>query len=154
MGIFDRLTGTRYPESGVTPRWTTQVREALLALDGPDVPYRIRGATAQEKADLTAEWRIEELHLRLRIRMRFDPVRREVRALEERWDAKEREYHRGPASGFHKEWTYERGPDGRRHRVETLRVNTSDMRTALRDTVLEAGWTWRGVLRLRGLDRG
>ncbi|MEU5437632.1 hypothetical protein AB0G73_30245 [Streptomyces sp. NPDC020719] len=147
MGIFTRLTGTRFPESGVVPRSATEVRAALLALGGPDVPYRVREAFAQERADLAAEWRIGELGLRLKVRMRLDRERHEVRALEERWDAKEHTYGRGQMSGVHKEWTYERGADGRRHLVETLNVRTSDMRDALRDTVLEAGWGWRGVLR-------
>lgn len=147
MGIFTRLTGTRHPESGVVPRSATEVRAALLALGGPDVPYRVREAFAQEKADLAAEWRVEQLGLRLKTRMRLDHQRREVRSLEEQWDAKERTYTRGQMSSWSKEWTFERGPDGRRHWVETHRFNSSDMRNALRDTVLEAGWGWRGVLR-------
>ncbi|MEU7114644.1 hypothetical protein [Streptomyces sp. NPDC046182] len=44
-----------------------------------------------------------------------------------------------------REWTYERGPDGRRRRVETLRFDSRDMKNPLRNAVLGACWTWRGV---------
>ncbi|MET7890923.1 hypothetical protein [Streptomyces mirabilis] len=54
MGFFDKLTGTRYPDSGVAPLPATEVRAALLALNGPDVPYRVRNALPAEKADLKA----------------------------------------------------------------------------------------------------
>ncbi|MFI1798700.1 hypothetical protein ACH427_15305 [Streptomyces sp. NPDC020379] len=46
-----------------------------------------------------------------------------------------------------REWTYERGSDGRRHKVETFRFDSRAMKNPLRDAVLAAGWTWRGVMR-------
>ncbi|WP_438292524.1 hypothetical protein [Streptomyces sp. HUAS TT7] len=60
MRLFDKLTGTKRPNSGVTPFSAESVRAALLALNGPNVPYLVRGGTSSERADLVAEWRICE----------------------------------------------------------------------------------------------
>ncbi|MEU7114643.1 hypothetical protein [Streptomyces sp. NPDC046182] len=76
MGFFDRLTGTRDPEAGITPRSTEDVRAALLGINAPGVPYAVRHATAAERADLVGEWRVPELRLTLRTRMRFVPAER------------------------------------------------------------------------------
>ncbi|WP_326606707.1 hypothetical protein [Streptomyces sp. NBC_01800] len=64
MGLFDRLTSTKRPSSGVAPRSAEEVRAALLAINGPDVPYRVRNATPKEGDGLVAEWRILEPALR------------------------------------------------------------------------------------------
>ncbi|MFG2627159.1 hypothetical protein [Streptomyces sp. NPDC048473] len=167
MGFFDKLTGTKHPDSGVAPLPTMVVRAALLAINGPDVPYRVRNALPAEKADLMAEWRILEpavgssfsrrqVERTIKTRMRLVPSKREVRALDEQWEvtwvgdpprpAASREYGRGPATTVTKQWTYERGPDGRRHKVETFRFDSREMRNPLQNAVLGAGWTWRGVL--------
>lgn len=50
-----------------------------------------------------------------------------------------REYGRG--GGFSVAWTYERGPDGRRRRVKTW--DTRELSNVLRQSVLDAGWSWR-----------
>ncbi|MFF3432058.1 hypothetical protein [Streptomyces sp. NPDC002602] len=42
----------------------------------------------------------------------------------------------------------EKGPDGHRHRVETFSFDSRDLKDPLRTTVLDAGWTWRGVYRM------
>lgn len=151
MGFFERLNGTRRPAGGVTPHTAASVRDAILSVNGPEAPYRVRLAGPSEKADLIADWRIqhrsfgEDVDLRLSIRMRLDPHRREVRALQEQRSSTRgrlsasREYGRG--AGFSVEWTYERGPDGRRRRVKAF--DTRDMRNVLREAVLGAGWTWR-----------
>ncbi|MFK0047967.1 hypothetical protein ACIQU4_28540 [Streptomyces sp. NPDC090741] len=135
----------------MTPLTAAAVRDAVLAVSGPEAPYRVRLASPSEKADLIANWRIqhrsfgEDVDLRLSIRMRLDPHRREVRALQVQRSSTRgrlsasREYGRG--GGFTVEWTYERGSDGRRRRVTTL--DTRVMGNALRQAVLGAGWTWR-----------
>ena len=82
--VLDRRTGTKYPDSGVTPRPTMEVRAALLALNGQDAPYRVRNALPKEKSDLVAECAIPQLGVTLKTRMRLIPEKREVRALEER----------------------------------------------------------------------
>ncbi|MFB7175134.1 hypothetical protein ACFCYM_30555 [Streptomyces sp. NPDC056254] len=165
--LWDKYTGTRYPDSGVTALPTMELREALLAVNGTDVPFRVRHALAKEKADLVAEWRVmkpavgsglsrRQAELRLKIRMRFVPEKREVRTLDEQvqltWAgdpprlAVTRESGSGPSMTVSREWTYEKGPDGRRRKVETFRFDSRDMKNPLRDMVLGAGWTWRGVV--------
>ncbi|MFG3260785.1 MULTISPECIES: hypothetical protein [Streptomyces] len=146
----DRRTGTRYPDSGIAPRSAADVREALLAVDAAGVPFRVRAALPEEKADLVAEWQVPQLRLRLKTRMRLVPENHEVHTLDERWDRSPesggKRYGRGPATKVARQWAYERGPDGRRRRVETFRFDSRDMRNPLVEAVLDAGWTWRGVL--------
>lgn len=161
----DRLTGTMYPDSGVTPLPTTEIRAALLALNGTGVPFRVREAFAGEKADLVAEWQVvlpywgeslsaREVERTMKARMRLAPATREVLVLDEVREVPmvgnpprpgvSRQRSRGPYA--ERQWTYERGPDGRRHKVVTF--DSRDMRDPLRNTVLGAGWTWRGVFKL------
>ncbi|QES49279.1 hypothetical protein DEJ50_17155 [Streptomyces venezuelae] len=149
--LWDKFTGTMYPDSGVAPLSSTEVRTALFSVNGPDVPFRVRNALPAEKADLVAEWQVRELKMTLRTRMWLIPENHEVRTLDERWEASTpdspgKRYGRGPAPHVARRWTYEQGPDGRRQKVETLRFDSRDMRNPLREAVLGAGWTWRGVL--------
>ncbi|MFH0519311.1 hypothetical protein ACHBTE_19325 [Streptomyces sp. M41] len=149
MALLDKLTGTRYPDSATAPLPTTELRAALFALNGPGVPFVVRHGTSKERADLVAESRIPELRMTIRTRMKLDPAKREVRTFDERWEASSpeggRRYTRGQVTGVYRQWTYERGPDGRRRRVETLSFDTKHVKDPLRNTVLAAGWTWRGV---------
>jgi hypothetical protein len=58
VGRFqDWRTGTRYPDEDVEPLARSHVEAALFALNGPNRPYRVRTALAEEKADVVAEWR-------------------------------------------------------------------------------------------------
>ncbi|MGW7405462.1 hypothetical protein ACWGI9_17265 [Streptomyces sp. NPDC054833] len=68
----------------------------------------MRHATAKEGGELVAEWRVPEL--RLRTRMRLVPADREVRTLQEQWEARsgERSHGRGPATTVSRRWRYER----------------------------------------------
>ncbi|MFD7163850.1 hypothetical protein [Streptomyces violascens] len=118
-----------------------------------------------EKAHLVAEWQIvlpamgdsvsgEQVERSMKARIRLAPAAREVHVLDEVREVAlvrdpprrglSRRWSRGPYVG--RQWTYEKGPDGRRHKV--VRFDSRHMRDPLRNTVLEAGWTWRGVLRL------
>ncbi|MFF1832693.1 hypothetical protein ACFVXE_00520 [Streptomyces sp. NPDC058231] len=167
MGLFDRLTGTRHPASGVAPRSAEEVRAALLAVNGPDVPYRVRNATPKEGVGLVAEWRILEPAMRtffvstrldrtVKTRMRLVPEKREVRTYDEQWEvawvgdtpslAASRAYSRGQVTAVSRKWEIERGADGRLHKTEVFRFDPAEMKNPLRAAVLEAGWTWRGVL--------
>ncbi|MER6356852.1 hypothetical protein ABT186_34860 [Streptomyces sp. NPDC001634] len=133
------------------PLPAAEIRGALLALNGADVPFRVRNALPGERADLVAEWQVREVGVTLRTRMRFVPENREVRTLDERWETSPlghsgRRYDRGPSTMVSRQWTYERGPDGRRRKIETARLDPRDMRNPLLEAVLGAGWTWRGVL--------
>ncbi|MGW4979626.1 hypothetical protein [Streptomyces mirabilis] len=153
MGLLDKLTGTKHPDSGVAPLSGMEVQAALLALNGPDVPYRVRNALPAEKASLVAECRIRRVGVTLKTRMRLIPEKHEVRFLDERWenrssDHADAQYGRGHAPAVYCQWETKQGPDGRRRKVETFRFDTREMTDPLRNVVLGAGWTWRGVLKL------
>ncbi|MEU5054292.1 hypothetical protein ACFC1L_05140 [Streptomyces sp. NPDC056210] len=167
MGLFDKLTGTKHPDAGVIPCPAAEVRAALLAINGPDVPYAVRNGTPAERADLVAEWRVLEpawrtffsrsrLSRTLKTRMRLDAESHEVRALDEQWEvtwvgdtprlARSREYSRGQVTTVSRQWEVQRGPDGRLHKTEVFRFDPAEMKVPLQDAVLGAGWTWRGVV--------
>ncbi|MBH1935830.1 hypothetical protein I5Q34_16400 [Streptomyces sp. AV19] len=167
MGLFDKLTGTKYPGNGVAPRPAEEVRAALLGLNGPDVPYVVRNGIPSEGADLVAEWRIREpawhaffarvrLSRTVKTRMRLVPANHEVRALDEQQEVTwvgdtprlvpSREYARGQVTTVSRDWTIERGADGRLRMTEESRFDTGEMKNPLRDAVLGAGWTWRGAV--------
>ncbi|MFE2603117.1 hypothetical protein ACFXI6_24255 [Streptomyces mirabilis] len=153
MGFLDKLTGTKYPDRGVVLLPAMELRAALLALNGPDVPFRVRNALPKEKADLVAECRIREVGVALKTRMRLIPEKHEVRFLDERWenrssDHADARYGRGHAPAVYRQWETKQGPDGRRRKVEAFRFDTREMTDPLRNVVLGAGWTWRGVLKL------
>ncbi|MGW8883029.1 hypothetical protein [Streptomyces sp. NPDC055749] len=150
MGLLDNYFGTRHPDEGVAPRTPLEVRSALLALNGPGAPFAVRNGTSKE-GDLVAECRLPALRVRLRTRMRLDAAKREVRAVDEQWEVSLAEHvrgqhSRGPANAVYRVWGKETGPDGRERRVETFRFETREMKDPLRQAVLDAGWTWRGVL--------
>ncbi|MGW2015614.1 hypothetical protein [Streptomyces sp. NPDC001927] len=144
MGLLDNYLGTRRPDEGVVPRTSLELRSTLLALNGPGVPFVVRNGTAKE-GDLVAECRIPQLRVRLWTRMRLDAAKHEVRAVDEQWEASG-ERSRGPANAVYRVWGKETGPDGRERRVETFRFETREMKDPLRQAVLDAGWSWRGVL--------
>ncbi|MBT2468159.1 hypothetical protein J7E97_09770 [Streptomyces sp. ISL-66] len=163
--LWDKYMGTLRPDGAATVLSEPELRAALLALNGTDVPFGVRGAGG-EGADLVAEWRVMEpatgsgmsrrqVERTFKIWMRLLPGEREVRAVDEQWAVTRagsppgrtvrREHGRGPIRHARKEWTRERGPDGRHRLVETFRLNTRDMKDPLRNTVVDAGWTWRGA---------
>lgn len=165
MGFFDKLTGTKRPEAGVAPRPAEELRTALLGLNRPDVPYVISDGAAHG-ADLVAEWRIDEpawqtffigsqLTHAVRIRMRLAEDVTEVRAVEESWEvtrvgnpprlrtsAAYARRGQDRVTPLHTPPRGERPP--RSDRVVQLRQRAAD--GPLRNTTLESGWTWRGVI--------
>lgn len=155
MALFDKLTGTRRPEPGVIPLPAAELRDALRALDAPDAPFALRDGTGREGADLVAVWRIPPgpWHPRRgQTSLRLVPAAREVRVLDEQWDTAESggglAYSRGPLRSTSKQWTLTRGPDGRRRLTESSSFSADRAKSPLREAVLAAGWTWRGVFRL------
>ncbi|MDX2825422.1 hypothetical protein PV416_31185 [Streptomyces ipomoeae] len=148
--LWDKITGTEYPDSSVAPLPAAEVWSALLALNGTGVPFRVRNGTPKEKADLVAEYQIQAMRVTFKTRMRLDPKKREVRILEERRDQSPEHsgsrYGRGQSTMVYRQREYKKGPDGHRQKVETFRFDTRDMRNPLLEAVLGAGWTWRGVL--------
>ncbi|WP_405941543.1 hypothetical protein [Streptomyces sp. NBC_00207] len=150
MGFWDNRTGTRHPAGSVPRQAAEELRAALLALGGPDQLFAVREGTAKERADLVVECRVREMRLTLKTSMRLVPGKHEVRVLEERWEPSlehsGEQYGRGPAKAVYKQWEFQRGADGRRRKVETFRFETGLVKNPLQNTVLRAGWTWRGVL--------
>ncbi|MGY4392263.1 hypothetical protein [Streptomyces sp. TE12347] len=148
--FWDNRTGTRYPARGMTPGAAEELREALLALGGPDALFAVREGAAGERADLVVDCSVSEMRLTLKISMRLVPAKHEVRVLEERWEPalehSGRQYGRGPAKAVYKQWEFQRGADGRRRKVETFRFDTGLVKNPLQNTVLRAGWAWRGAL--------
>jgi hypothetical protein len=167
MGLFGKLTGTRYPAEGVAPVAAEEVRRALLGLNSSDVPYVVREGGNADDAHLVAEWRMAEptwqnlfvqsqVTRALRIRMRLVQEDHEVRAVEEQWEVTRvgnpprlkatAQYSRGQDRTVTRYWTIERGDSGRLQATETFCFDGADLRHPLRDVVLRSGWTWRGLL--------
>ncbi|MDQ0713515.1 hypothetical protein QFZ55_002967 [Streptomyces luteogriseus] len=166
MRLFDKLTGTTHPATGVAPRPAKEVRTALLGLGRADAPYVIRDGAAQG-ADVVAEWRTAEpawqnlfvrsqLTRAVRFRMRLVPETHEVRVVEEGREVTRvgdpprlkisGQYTRGPDRTVSRHYTIGRGESGRLEATETYRFDSAELRDPLRDVVLTAGWTWRGVI--------
>ncbi|WP_306322160.1 MULTISPECIES: hypothetical protein [unclassified Streptomyces] len=166
MGLFDKLTGTKRPAGGVAPRPATEVHDALLNLNRPDVPYVIRSGL-DEGADLVAEWRLmdpawqtffvrTEVSRVLQVRMRLVPEKSEVRGLDQQYEvtwaggvptlAISAESQRGQVQTTSKRWTLGGGTDGGLEATETFSFDSSDLKEPLQKIVLDAGWTWRGVI--------
>ncbi|MBO8189234.1 hypothetical protein [Streptomyces spirodelae] len=162
MGFFARFTGTKRPARGVPTQSPEDLRARLLGLNGPDIPYVVRDGSS-EAVDLIAEWRLMEpawqgvfrkrqLSRNLEIRMRFDPDRHEVRVLEQQWEITwvddrpvAKKYGRGPGETWSREWIIGRKKTGGWEITETFRFDSSEMKNPLQNTVLAAGWVWRGV---------
>ncbi|MGX5394003.1 hypothetical protein ACWLMY_19330 [Streptomyces anulatus] len=166
MGFFDMLTGTRRPGAGMAPRSAEELRTALLGLNRPDVPYVI-GDGAAHGADLVAEWRIAEpawqhifvqsqLTHAIRIRMRLAEDVPEVRAVEESWEVTRvgnpprlrtsATYTRGAGRTISRQYTLQREENGSFEAAESFSFDSAQLTGPLRNTTLEAGWTWRGVI--------
>jgi hypothetical protein len=166
MRLFDKLTWTAHPAAGVAPRPAQEVRTALLGLGRADAPYVIRDGAAQG-ADVVAEWRTAEpawqnlfvrsqLTRAVRFRMRLVPETHEVRVVEEGREVTRvgdpprlrisGQYTRGPDRTVSRHYTIGRGESGRLEATETYRFDSAELRDPLRDVVLTAGWTWRGVV--------
>lgn len=166
MGLFDKLTGTKRPADGVAPRSAAEIHTALLGLNRPDVPYIVRDGR-EEGADLVAEWRLldpawqtffvrtQVSHV-FQVRMRLVPEKNEVRSLDQQYEvtwvgdapslAISAEAQRGQVHTVSKRWTPTRGEDNGPEAAETFSFDSSDLKNPLQDTVLGAGWTWRGVV--------
>lgn len=166
MRFFDKLAGTAHPAAGVAPRPAQEVRAALLGRGRADAPYVIRDGAAQG-ADVVAEWRTAEpawqhlfvrsrLTRAVRFRMRLVPETHEVRFIEEGREVTRvgdpprlkisGQYTRGTDRTVSRHYTIGRGESGRLEATETYRFDSAELRDPLRDVVLTAGWTWRGVV--------
>ncbi|MFF7328622.1 hypothetical protein [Streptomyces sp. NPDC008150] len=162
MGFFDKLNGTRRPAAGVAAVPAARMREALLGVNRSDAPYVVRDAPADDTADLVAEWRMTEprwhalfldsqMSRAVRIRMRLVAESHEVRVVEEQREVRRvgnpprmvvsSEVTRGPSRTVTRYYSVGGGTA-----TQVFRYDSSELRDPLRNIVLGAGWTWRGVL--------
>jgi hypothetical protein len=164
VGWFRRSPKLCRPAAGAVPQPPEQVYRALMGLNSPDVPFRIRDAR-DERADLVAEWKIEEkrwaglfhragMRRTTRTLMRLDPVRREVRSVDQlravEWAAGI-----GCLSGsitwgrgqINRTWWVSTAcpKPGGGHVVTQHRFSSKQVKEPIQQAVTAAGWTWRGV---------
>lgn len=160
MGFFDRLTGTKHPESGIAAQPPAQVRDALLAINGPNVPFVIRDGSP-EKVDLVAEWKLVDAQWRgiffqcglkksVKVLMRLDSAKNAVRSIDEErgfsWSRDgsprfEKSYQRGQIRG--RQYGRATGADGV---IYEYNFSAAELKQPLQQAVTNAGWTWRGLL--------
>lgn len=158
MSFFRRQRPAAQPTDGVPASSADDLRRALLALNGPGVPYVIRDG-APEGVDLVAAWetvkparagmlgRTREGEA-FQIRMRLVPDAYEVRSIDHAWEftltgndparRRTRSHTQGQLKKTY--WGHEVGPTP--DPSHTYRFNTADLKSALRSTTLTAAWTW------------
>jgi hypothetical protein len=167
--FLDRLAGTRQPRTRVGPPPPERIYAALLALNGPDVPYLVRSGRP-EGVDLIAELKIgDQYWLRVfsaravttqfQIKMRLDHDNHEVCSSDEQWEFArgasvdlgdgrvgltwEKWRERGQNHSTTKTWTFGKGGI---QEVPDLGFSSQTVKSALRERVLLTGWGWRGVV--------
>jgi len=166
VGIFDAFTGTKKPSAGTPVKSQAELRAALLALNRASAPWQIREATAEEKCDLTDEWRIVDakwyeifakagLKSVFKIFLKFDDAKKEVRGVDQEWTVEWRagvpslslagtafrgqkaEISFGTAYAFTEKLGY--------GQVYNYRFSTAEMKTPMQKAITDAGWTYRAV---------
>ncbi|MEU2560398.1 hypothetical protein ABZ626_13835 [Streptomyces longispororuber] len=161
MGLFSRFERVTYPPDNTPPGTPREVREALLALNGPDAPWIVRDGSP-DGADLVADWRLTDPAWRgyfarvrddsvLQTRMRLMPDERQVRSLDYQRQlgntrGQIRTWGRGQFRWTTFDLSMERGPDGKRRVRKTTLTDTAELKNPLRDAVLAMGWSWRARL--------
>ncbi len=165
MGLFDIFTGTKRPKPGTVAAAPQQVRAQILGVNRDTAPFQVIKC-ADDSADLVAEWKIVDakwyevfakagLKKVFRIKMRLDPEKKEVRAMDEEFTL---EWRAGvpslklAVSGFRGQKTevsfgtaYAFSEEFKPGQVYNYRFNSSELKTPLQEAVLKKGWTWRGV---------
>ena len=165
MGLFDFFTGTKRPAAGTPPALADDVKAAILGVNRETAPFQIMPDDSG-KGDFMAEWKVVDakwheifakagLQKTFRIYMKLDPLKHEVRAVDEEytvsWRAgvptialavskfrgQKQEVSFGAAYAF----TEEFNPG----EVYNYRFNTNEIKKPLQEAVTSNGWTWRGV---------
>jgi outer membrane protein TolC len=165
MGLFDFLTGTKRPDAGTTAVSAEDLTAAILGLNRDSAPYQIVHDDSGA-GDLVAEWKIVDatwyeifakagLERVFRIRMKLNPARTEVRAVDEEysvaWQAGvptlslAASAFRGQKSEISFGTAYAFTEELRPGQVYNYRFNTGEMKTPLQKAVTGHGWTWRAV---------
>ncbi|HYI24558.1 MAG TPA: hypothetical protein VD767_04035 [Thermomicrobiales bacterium] len=165
MGLFDWLTSTKRPGSGVAPLDPGQVREAILAVNRPTAPFQIVDGS-DEGVDLIAEWKIVDaqwyeifakagLEKVFRIKMKLDAADHEVRAVDEEYEVSWRagaptlelavSKFRGQKQSIQFGTAYAFTEEFLPGQVYKYRFSTGEMKDPIQDAVTAAGWTYKGV---------
>ena len=165
MGLLDFLLGTKISAAGSPVKPPTELREALLAVNRPALPFVVRDGSP-ERVDLVAEWHIvDELWCKLfatagldktfKILIRLDADKHEVRAVDQAWSVEWRagvpsltlaaEAFRGQKAEVSFGTAYAFTEKLELGEVYRYRFATREIKTPLQDAVTAAGWTWRGV---------
>jgi len=165
MGLFDWLTGSKPAPPGVPRQSVEKLRAALLAVDRPTAPFRIRDGEP-EGVDLVAEWKIVDakwyeifaeagLERVFKVLMKFDEAKSEVRAVDREFEVEWRagvptlelraEAFRGRKweKSFGKAYAFRE--DGSYGKVYDYRFDTDEIKKPLIEAAHEAGWGWRSV---------
>ncbi|MGB3601940.1 hypothetical protein [Gordonia sp. (in: high G+C Gram-positive bacteria)] len=166
MGLFDKLTGTKKPDSDIPPAPPPEVANAILAVNRPTAPFQVRPANPGEDGDFIAEWRIVDarwceifakasLTSVFQIQMRLDPEKAEVRAVDREWTLEWRagvpslsmsgEAFRGQKKEVSFGSAYAFTEQGQYGEVYNYRFRTSEMKDPIAAAVNGKGWTYRAV---------
>ena len=144
---------------------TQAVYDRIMALNRTSAPYQIVDGKAQG-VDLVAEWKIVDaqwyeifakanLTKVFRIFMKFDPDKREVRAMDEELNVSwrkgvpslsaEASFFRGQKSsvsfGIGYAFTENLAPG----QVYKYKFNTNELKKPIQDAIAACGWTYKGV---------
>jgi len=165
MKLLDFLTSTRRPETGTTVRSEEEVRAAILAVNRPTAPFKIRDGGA-ERVDLIAEWKIVDaqwyevfakagLKKVFKIYMKLDPAKHEVRAVDRAYEVAWRagvptlslevQAFRGQKQAIEFGTAYAFTEDLAPGQVYRYRFATSEIKKPIQAAVTRCGWTYRGV---------
>ncbi len=165
MGLFDFITGTKAPPSGIARQPKAALRAIMLGLNRDSAPFVVRDGSS-EGVDLIAEWKIVDarwyevfakasLSKVFRILLKLDEAKGEVRALDQEWTVEWRggmpslsvsaEAFRGQKveMSFGKAYAFtETLPYGQ---VYSYAFKTKEIKSPLQDIAAKSGWGWRGV---------
>ena len=165
MGILNWLRGIKPAPGGVKRQPVKKLRAALLAIDGPKTPFRVRDGEG-EGVDLVAEWKIVDakwyeifaaagLKRVFTVLMKFDEAKGEVRAVEREWEVEWRagepiltlraEAFRGRKWEKSFETVYAFREDGSFGKIYDYRFDSNEIKGPLIAAAHKAGWGWRGV---------
>jgi len=144
---------------------TQAVYDRIMALNRPTAPYQIIDGRAKG-VDLIAEWKIVDaqwyeifakanLTKVFRIHMKFDPSKREVRAMDEElnvsWRAgvpglsAEASFFKGQKTSISFGTGYAFTENLAPGQVYKYKFNTNELKKPIQDAIAASGWTYKGV---------
>ncbi len=165
MSLWDKLTSTKRPESGIAATSATEVRQRILDLNRETAPYQIIDG-ASEDVDLIAEWKIVDaawyeifakagLEKVFRIKLKFDESDHEVRAKDEEievsWEAGIPSFRvsksktMGQTNSIQFGTRYGFTEELRPGEVYTYKFSTSELKNPIQEAATACGWTYKGV---------